>query len=63
MQARRKPSSSKQALRLGLIALGAASLPLCYLIATQNSGYEHKGILTFFPLIPFFLFFLFCLIR
>ncbi|MDN3238073.1 hypothetical protein [Pseudomonas sp. WAC2] len=58
-----KHSQTKQALWLGSIALGAASLPLWYIIAMQDSQHEYKDIGVYCSIIPFVLVTLFSAVR
>lgn len=55
MQRLKKRNPAKHAIRLGCIALGAASLPVWFLTGAQESNYEHKGLIAFCSLVPFFL--------
>lgn len=58
-----KYGQTKQALWLGCVALGAASLPLWYIIAMQASQHEYKDIGAYCSIIPFVLVTLFSAVR
>lgn len=58
-----KHGQAKQALWLGSMALGAASLPLWYIIAMQDSQHEYKDIGAYCSIIPFVLVTLFSVVR
>ena len=58
-----KHSQTKQAFWLGSVALGAASLPLWYIIAMQDSQHEYKDIGVYCSIIPFVLITLFSVVR
>ena len=58
-----KQGQTKQALWLGSAALGAASLPLWYIIAMQDSQHEYKDIGVYCSIVPFVLVTLFSMVR
>lgn len=58
-----KHGQTKQAFWLGCVALGAASLPLWYIIAMQDSQHEYKDIGAYCSIIPFVLVTLFSVVR
>ena len=58
-----KHDQTKQALWLGSAALGAALLPLWYIIAMQDSQHEYKDIGAYCSIIPFVLVTLFSVVR
>ncbi|WP_312272481.1 hypothetical protein [Pseudomonas sp.] len=55
MQRLKKRNPARHAIRLGCIALGAASLPVWFLAGAQGSDYEHKELVAVCSLVPFFL--------